>query len=312
MSPPRTLRRRRQLAILAVTAAALGGGLVAGLEPPASAATVQVQQSASANWAGYVVKQANFSSVSGSWVVPSVASSSQGYSATWVGLGGASSSSQSLEQVGTGSDTVNGRTSYYAWYELVPAASVKLNLSIHAGDHVSGRVTVKGTTITTTLSDVTTGKSATKTLHMSNPDTTSAEWIVEAPSASAGGGGYSQLPLAQFGKVTFTNASATGNGHAGSIADSQWTAEKVALMPSAGGRFGGGAGFPGSTPGTSTGSSSAQATPSSLSGNGTSFAVSRQSDSAAASGPAVGRFPGYGHGYGSGYGYGPGPRPMPF
>ena len=37
--------------------------------------------------------------------------------------------------------------------------------------------------------------------------------------------------LADFGKVTFTNASATAGGHAGSISDSDWSAQPVELSP---------------------------------------------------------------------------------
>jgi hypothetical protein len=39
----------------------------------------------------------------------------------------------------------------------------------------------------------------------------SAEWIAEAPSSGK------VLPLANFGTVTFTGASATGSGRSGSI-----------------------------------------------------------------------------------------------
>src|ERR1035437_1114658 len=132
-------------------------------------------EAASANWAGYVASTnggANFSRVHGSWVQPSAnASAGDGYSAFWVGLGGSGQSqSQSLEQIGTQADVTGGQTVYYAWYELVPSAPVKLSLAIHPGDHIAASVSVSGSNVTVSLSDQTTGASYTNTLQMSNPD----------------------------------------------------------------------------------------------------------------------------------------------
>jgi hypothetical protein len=71
----------------------------------------------------------------------------------------------------------------------------------------------------------------TKTLKMSNPDTSSAEWIAEAPSAESRGGSLQTLPLADFGTVTFTGASATSDGHTGPISDPNWSVQQVDLAP---------------------------------------------------------------------------------
>jgi hypothetical protein len=309
------LSRRRILLILALTAALAVAGILAGLRlSTASAATVHAQESTSANWAGYVVEGKQFSSVSGSWVVPTANSSSQGYSAFWVGLGGSGSGSQSLEQVGTESDDVGGQTSYYAWYELVPSAPVQLNLSVHPGDRMSGKVSANGTNVTVSISDLTTGKSVTKALQMSNPDTSSAEWVAEAPSASTQAGSYQVLPLADFGKVTFTGASATAGGHTGSISDSNWTAQKVQLASSTGtGGFPGGpGGIPGAARVAASIGSAGEATTSSLSSGGSSFSVSWQSSSSGQSAPSGSSGGGYGYGGGgfgpggNGYGVGPG------
>src|SRR5437660_8478779 len=69
--------------------------------PSALADTTQ-----STNWAGYAAhgSGASFRSVQGSWVQPSASCvrGTQTYSSYWVGIGGYSSSSQALEQVGTG------------------------------------------------------------------------------------------------------------------------------------------------------------------------------------------------------------------
>ena len=277
------LPRRFAIPVLALGATLAVSGGFAMDAASASAQTVNaVQQQASQNWAGYVAQSSSgqsFSSVSGAWTQPSAASTSgQGYSAFWVGLGGSSQGSQALEQVGTSSDVVNGQTKYYAWYELVPAPETQLNLAVHPGDHMYGRVTVNGATVTVSLSDQTTGQSVTKTLQMSNPDTSSAEWIAEAPSTESQSGSTQTLPLADFGKVTFTNAYATAGGHTGSISDPNWNVEQVQLSPAANLGFpGAGGGF---TPvGLSTADqSSGGASPSSVSSNGSSFSVSYASD----------------------------------
>ncbi len=96
------------------------------------------------------------------------------------------------------------------------------------------------------------------------------------------------LPLADFGTVKFSSASATAAGHTGTISDPNWTAVPVALS--------GGAGGPGYV---SDEGSAAGAQPTALSGDGSSFSVSWQSDSSAQSATAAGGYPGAG---GSGYG----------
>jgi Peptidase A4 family len=299
---------RRRLALLVVGATlALGGGFAVDAVG-ASAQTVDAQLQQSGNWAGYVVQSnagQSFSSVSGSWTQPSVSSGSgQGYSAYWVGLGGAGQQSQSLEQVGTSADVSGGQTQYYAWYELLPAAETRLNIAIHPGDHISAKVAVNGTNVTVSMSDQTTGQSVTKTVQMSNPDTSSAEWIAEAPSAQTQTGAAQVLPLANFGTVNFTNASATAGGHTGSISDSNWSVQEVELAPSSTpGFLGGGAFVPtGSGLGGESAQSSAGASPTSLSSDGSSFSVSYSANgpSQSSSGGASSSSPGYGYGYGYG------------
>jgi Peptidase A4 family len=275
-----------------------------------AAASVSAQPATSENWAGYVASGKTFSSVSGSWTVPTVtesADSNQAYSAQWVGLGGAGNSS-SLEQIGTSADDVNGQSNYYAWYELVPAAQVRVGLSIHSGDKVSATVSVSGSTVHLSLTDATTGQSVNKTLSMNNPDTSSAEWIVEAPAAESGDGNMQVLPLADFSTVTFSSATATADGHTGGVSDPDWSATKVQLPTGSESGYSGGPGY--ISTGDGYGDSSAGATTSNLSGD--SFSVSWQADSGSQSSsgePPAGQYPGdpSSGGYGgSGYGYGSG------
>jgi len=273
----------------------------------------QAQEATSANWAGYAVGDTSspFSSVSGSWVEPTDdCTGGQSDAAFWVGLGGTAEQSDSLEQIGTEADcSASGNADYFAWYELVPSAPVRLGLAIQPGDHVSARVAVSGTNVTVSLSDQTSGQSVTKTLQMSDPDTSSAEWIAEAPS-TCGGSGTSDcqpLPLADFGNVTFTSASATAGGHTGTISDSSWSAQPVELS---GGYSGARFGFsdPAFASGSASGQSSASASPTTLSSDGSSFAVSwsassLQSPATASGGDAAGGGDYGGGGYGGSYGF---------
>jgi hypothetical protein len=282
------MKRHRLTATLAAATAA--AALAAVVASTASAATVG-QAAVSANWAGYVAGGTQFSSVSGSWVQPTAkCGSGQTYSAFWVGLGGSGDQSNALEQTGTQADcNADGSTNYYAWYELVPAAPVQLGLTIQPGDHITAQVSVSGSSVTVSLKDETSGQSTTKNLQMSNPDTSSAEWIAEAPSACDGSGSCQPLPLSDFGSVQFTSATATANGHTGTISDSNWSAQPVSLGASGA-----------SDVSFSSDAGSAGASPSSLSTDGSSFSVAYQ----AASG-TTGATGGSGdYGYGGGYGYG--------
>ena len=292
-----------------------------GATASASAAT-DVQQAQSGNWSGYVSGanggSTKFKTVSGSWVVPTAKCTASGeptYSAFWVGLGGADST-EALEQDGTEANcSAQGTASYYAWYELVPKAPVRVDLPVAAGDHISSKITVDGTSVSVWLSDETSGQTLSKTLSMSDPDVSSAEWIAEAPSQCEGSvSNCTPLPLTDFGTAQFTSSSATDtNGHTGPISDPEWAATAVTLSPDAGSEGFDGASF------TSTGNS-AGATPSALTDDGSAFSVAYASEgSAAQSGGGTDGSGGYGYGSGSygggsgaysggsgGYGYGSG------
>jgi hypothetical protein len=298
------MKRKNVIPICAVTAACAFGALPAG----ASAAT-DVQQASSENWSGYVAGSAQgssqqFKSVSGSWVAPTATcTSGQTYSAFWVGLGG-SGESEALEQAGTEADcSAGGSAGYFAWYELVPSAPVRIGMTVTPGDRMSSRVTVTGSEVTLSVSDQTTGASFTKTVSMSDPDTSSAEWIAEAPSScDQTASACSPLPLTDFGTVTFTSATATTTGgHTGTISDSDWSAAAVSLSPSSGDAGYGGPQF-------SSQEGSAGATPGALSSDGSSFAVAYAADTSQVStstgaGNGSGFAGGYG-GYGGDAGYG--------
>jgi len=269
------MQKKLVVPTLAATAACALGAV-----PVASAAS-DVQQAASANWAGYVVGSSSsgssgteYKSVTGTWVQPTAnCSNGQGYSAFWDGLGGAGQT-EALEQAGTEADcSASGSASYFAWYELVPSAPVQVSMAVHPGDSITSKVTVEGSNVTIDLSNNTTGQTFTKTLQMSNPDTSSAEWIAEAPSSCTQGvSNCTPLALTDFGTVKFSGASATTTGgHTGTISDSDWSTAAVSLSPSASDSGFGGTQF-------ASQETSAGATPSSLSSDGSGFSVTWSAD----------------------------------
>jgi hypothetical protein len=278
----------------------------------------------SENWSGYMIapnsdSDSGFSAASGAWTQPAAkcTAGEATYSAFWVGLGGGSEASDALEQTGTQADCTSGGTPvYYAWYELVPSAPVKLTLKVSAGDSISSRVSVAGNQVTVSVSDKTTGQSVTKTLTMTDatPDTSTAEWIAEAPSECAGGtsGQCTPLPLADFGTVKFRDASATADGHTGSISDPAWTSEAVELSPQdTSGFMGGGWGGLGGhrSEVSDTEASSGGASPSALTAGGSAFTIkyganASSSGSSTSTSTGSGGYGGGGYGYGGGYGGG--------
>jgi hypothetical protein len=253
----RSLRKLRPFHLAAVAVLAL-------IAAPAASA----DSSQSSNWAGYAVhhKRVNFNKVLGTWIQPTATCTAgqPTYSSVWVGIGGYSVSSQALEQIGTEADcTAAGVESSTAWYELVPAPSQAVRIPVAPGDHVRASVAVAGHQVTLTLTNLTHRRSFSKRLHASQVDTTSAEWIVEAPSVCSSSS-CQTLPLANFGSTGFTAASAqTTTRHVGTIDDHRWTTTKITLAEG-GRRFisGGGPGAPFAT-----------ATPSSLTARDTAFTV---------------------------------------
>jgi hypothetical protein len=195
----------------------------------------------SSNWAGYAVSAAggspavSYSSVSGAWKQPAATCTvgTPTYSAFWVGLGGFSTTSQALEQVGTQANcSASGRVTYSVWYELVPAAPVTIKLPIKAGDGIAASVAVSKTSVTIRITNVTQKKKTFQkrlTMASPTPDVSSAEWVAEAPSACTPTGRCTVLPLANFGAVTFVVTKATANSRAGTISDPAWSATAISL-----------------------------------------------------------------------------------
>lgn len=204
--------------------------LALSLPAAASAAT-----SISSNWAGYVVRPSagkRMRSVSGTWVEPAVSCTAgrTGYSAVWVGLGGYRQNATALEQIGTDADcTHGGRAVYSSWVELLPAPPLALGVKVHPGDRITASVTVIGSDATLGIRDLTTGTRSSRTVRLSRVDLSSAEWIVEAPSECPGNGNCRTLPLADFGKVSFTSATASIGASTSALSTGIWRTTALEL-----------------------------------------------------------------------------------
>src|SRR3954451_24163766 len=182
-------------------------GLLAAAAAAAPAAAAE--STTSSNWAGYAVRHpgTHFARVSGAWTMPRVdcSAAETRWSAVWVGLGGYDDDSPALEQIGTEADCDRrGRARYTAWYELVPDVSQDAAIRALPGDRMSASVTVFGRRVRLRLSNRTTGRAFTKTMTARVVDVTSAEWILEAPSACGGTTADDScqiMPLADFGTL---------------------------------------------------------------------------------------------------------------
>lgn len=182
--------------------------------PVAPLAPVGGAQSQSRNWAGYTATGGTFTAVSGTWTVPDVNSATTGIDATWVGIGGVDSTD--LIQAGTQATVQGGQVVYSAWWETLPQVAQDVALTVNAGDTITVSIAQQADgTWKIVMSDTTNAQTWTKTLSYQS-SRSSAEWVEEAPSG--GGRRMQQLPLDDFGMVTFTGASAVENGKTESIA----------------------------------------------------------------------------------------------
>jgi Peptidase A4 family len=197
------------------------------------------------NWSGYVASAPSpangmryFTSVTGTWKVPVAhCRSAKGPSSStvWVGLGGYHSHDQ--EEVGTDSNcSASGKPSYYAWFELVPYLSYKafpqITDKVAPGDTITGLVhVISPTEIELRLRDRTRGWTFRRKIAYSSQDTTTAEWVVEAPADCVHLYCH-EANLTNFGRVKMTSISAKAHGTPGTLLNSRWQLIPVRLIPS--------------------------------------------------------------------------------
>jgi peptidase A4-like protein len=167
--------------------------------------------SSSSNWSGYGANGGKFTSVTGTWTVPTVAATATGADATWVGIGGLTS--RDLIQAGTQAVVdASGTVEYSSWIEMLPASSRTVPLSVTAGDSVTVTLTQQdGNDWLIAIKNNTTGGTYSVTVQYSSSNS-SAEWVQEAPSVGRG-----LVSLDQFGTVQFSGASAIRDGKTMSV-----------------------------------------------------------------------------------------------
>ena len=178
----------------------------------------------SGNWAGAVITAppagTTFTAVSAQFVVPTPKEPSGGssrtqYAATaWVGIDG-DTYQDAILQTGVDFYVEGSSISYDAWYEWYPDYAYDFSgISISAGNTIAVSVVSSSASAgTAKIENLSTGQTVSKAL--TAPSSSShlggqnAEWIVE--DFEEGGG---QVPFANFGTVTFTDASWTDSAGA--------------------------------------------------------------------------------------------------
>lgn len=204
---------------------------------------INLRNVTSGNWSGYAddnTKGTKYSKVTGSWTEPkATCGSAQSLAVFWVGIDGFSS--QTVEQDGTlifcpGSGAA---AQYFTWWEMFPSNAIQfVGSTVKPGDKIAASVVKTGTKYALKVTDSTTSGnsfSTTQTCAAATCKDTSAEWIAEAPSSSAG-----QFPLAKFTTWTLKSATVKGGtktGKISSFADDEITmvnsSSQVLAQPSA-------------------------------------------------------------------------------
>ena len=172
---------------------------------------LKANTNSSSNWFGYnqgTLEQGSklFNSITGDWTVPTATQHTAGQaesSSDWIGIGGGcvdsgcTATDSTLIQTGTEQDvSSSGAASYSAWYELVPAPSLTISMTVAPGDHMHASLAeavANSNVWTITLQDVTRGETFTTTVPYSSTHAT-AEWIEETPLLIGTNAGFASLP----------------------------------------------------------------------------------------------------------------------
>lgn len=160
------------------------------------------------NWSGEADEGKSFTTVVGTFNVPSLRpSSGPTTTSEWVGIDGATNSSLIQAGVTEMYDPTTKSVSTYAWWEILPAANTPIQMSVSPGDLCTVTIyRVSGSTWDINLEDNTSGQTFNTERSYYGPRT-SMEWIVEAPLGASG----KEDVLGQYTPdVEFTNMRATG------------------------------------------------------------------------------------------------------
>ena len=168
----------------------------------------------SLDWSGYVVAtnlnnpQPSVTAIEASWTVPEIGFSARdSFSAAWIGVGGQFDGDNTLIQMGTEQDSINGVGTYSAWYELLPENEVTIDsLSVSPGDRITASISLSDPSTNTwslEIHDLNGGQSFQNSVIYAS-SMLSAEWIVERPRIN-----NVLRNLADFSELTFTGCEAT-------------------------------------------------------------------------------------------------------
>ena len=226
---------RRSLVVL--PALALVTGLTALVGGPATSAAPApsplvrhgapiaiLKANQSQNWFGYnqgalEPGESLFHSITANWTVPVASEHKTGEdesSATWAGIGGGCLDStclvgdNTLIQAGTEQDIVSGQPQYSAWWEIIPAPSVTISMTVTPGDriHLDIHEIVPNSEVwSITLSDVSRNETFNQTVPYASTYG-SAEWVEETPLLIGTNAGFSALP--NLSPTTFDLGTANG------------------------------------------------------------------------------------------------------
>jgi Peptidase A4 family len=205
----------RPVVRIMISAALLGaiGSLGAAVATPASQTgvnhliAVHGDTADSLNWAGYAVTPGSgITGVTGTFTVPTAGEVPPGFSASWAGIGGYSTSD--LIQAGVSENSaLSGELlggQYDAWYEILPASETEISdcsgdssCTVNPGDKITVSISnAGGDTWDVSLTD--SGNWSWSTSVTYDSSESSAEWIQEAPSLD----GVQTIP-ADVGTVSF-------------------------------------------------------------------------------------------------------------
>jgi len=193
----------------ATATAATSTALVPGGAPMVRAAVSgSGEPTISENWSGYAATSTKkFTYVHSEFVQPAVKCPGvkDQFTSNWVGLDGFADNT--VEQDGTFA-FCGGPTSttpeYVAWYEMFPAGSVEV-FPVKPGDVIDASVDYTAGQFVLTVSDLSTGKTATDTAACASCERASAEWIVERPAGcNASFTKCFLFALADFGNTTMS------------------------------------------------------------------------------------------------------------
>jgi Peptidase A4 family len=186
----------------------------------------QFHANQSSNWFGYqqgTLERGGklFSSITGSWTVPTATQHTPGqaaFSATWIGIGGGCIDAScllrdtTLIQTGTEQDVdSSGKASYDAWFEVIPGPELIItNVNPSPGDHMHAdisEVVPNSNVWNVTLTDVTKNQTFQQTVPYTSTHAT-AEWIEETPLLIGTNAGFAALP--NLTDPAFTSAKTNG------------------------------------------------------------------------------------------------------